>query len=280
MKSKSKKKINGKLVKYGFDPSKIEVKPEDWQLGAIASEVLKEDGNWSKHLPVYEAQSNENFDSFGCTCFGSLNQIEILLNFLEGKEYNFSERYPYNIVEIEPPGANPNDIYQALRHNGLLAQEELPWVATKDEFKSPRPMSDTLIAKGKLWLNDYTLEHEWLTSPTHKQIAEELKYSPIALSVTAWFEQDGLYVDNGQKNSHWCVCFKAEKVKEGIILHVFDSYNHSVKKLHPNHFISFAKKISIKKNDPVEIIYKQNNWFVGILKSFLSLFKWRKLAWW
>ena len=274
MKSKSKKKINGKLVKYGFDPSKIEVKPEDWHLGAIVSAVLKEDGDWSKHLPIYEAQSNANFDSYGCTCFGSLNQIEILLNFLEGKEYNFAERYPYNIVEIEPPGANPNDVYQAIRHNGLLVQEELPWALTDSEFKSPRPMTEELKIKGRKWLENYTLEHEWIVSPTHEDIASALKFSPIGLSVTAWFEENGLYIDNGQANTHWCVCFRADKTPKGYVLHIFDSYDHSIKLLHPSHKISFAKSISIKKKDPVEIIYKENNWFSGFLKVIWSFIKW------
>ena len=239
------KKIKGKLKRYGFDPKLVKIEPTDWHLGSIASEVLKEDGDWSKHLPIYEAQSTDSWDSYGCTCFGTLNQLEILLNFLEGKEYNFAERYPYNIVGINPPGANPNEVYQAIRHNGLLAQDELPFSKTLEEFKSPRPMSDTLLSKGKLWLNDYELEHEWLTAPTHEQIAQELKFSPIALSVTAWFFQNGLAVDANQPNTHWTVAFKA--YKDGRI-DVFDSYDNSVKTLDSKHKIAFAKKISVKKS--------------------------------
>ena len=264
-----KGKIKGKLQKLGFDIKQVKIEPDHWQLGTIAPQIVKPDGDWSKHLPVYEAQYNNNFDSYGCTCFGTLNQCEIFLNFLEGKEYNFAERYHYNLVGIEPPGANPHDVYQSIRHNGMLAQEELPFSSTLKEFKAPRPMTEELLSKGKLWLNDYTLEHEWLTAPTHEDIAASLKYSPVAISVTAWFEQNGLYVDNGQPNTHWCVCFKEEKG----VLWIFDSYDNSVKKLHPSHKISLAKKISVKKNFTELSTYKTGNHYLELLKK-VCLFLW------
>ena len=263
-------------MKYGFDPKLIEITPEDWTLGSIVSEVLKEDKDWSKYLPLYEPQSKDNWDTYGCTCFGTLNQVETLLNFLEGKEYNFSERYPYNIVKINPPGASPHSVYEAIRKNGLLTQEELPFTNTLEEFKKPRPMTEELLSKGKLWLNDYTLEHEWLISPTHDDIVANLKYSPIALSVTAWYYQDGLAVDANLTNTHWCLCFRAEKVNAGQILYVFDSYDHSIKKLDPSHKIMFAKKISIKKKAEVEIqeyTKTSPNPFIQIIKRIWTIVK-------
>ena len=267
-------KITGELKNYGFDPSLVEIKPEDWQLGSIAPVILKEDGNWLDFLPTFERQYGNGWDSYGCTCYGTTSQIETLQKFLEGKEYNYAERYPYNIVGINPPGANPNDVYQAIRHEGLLPQEDLPMTETLGEFKEPRPMTEELKAKGRLWLNDYELNHEWIASPTHEDIRFALKYSPIALSVTAWFFNDkGYAVDNGMGNTHWCLAFRAHE--DGRI-DIFDSYAQDIKTLDPTHKISFAKRISIlnKKKVIQEIeAYKapSQNWFIQIIHKIWTI---------
>ena len=265
--------IKGKLIQYGFDPSLVKITPDNWTLGSLAPVVLIPDGNWENFLPVFEKQYGNGWDSFGCTIFGGTTQIEILQKFLEGKETNYAERYNYNLIGIEPPGANPHEFYQSVRHEGLLAQEELPFPPTLAEFKSPRPMTEELKNKGKKWLLDWDFNHSWLISPSHELIANKLKFGPIAVAVTAWFFQDGLAVDANQPNSHWCVAFKA--YPDGRI-DIFDSYDNSVKILHPEHKISFAKEISLLnkkkvieslKNLPEIKDYKNGNHYWNLVKK-------------
>ena len=272
-------KIKGKLIKHGFDPEKIVIGDDHYQLGALAPIILKPDGDWTDFLPLYEPQA-ENYETFGCTTFGTLNQLEILQKFLEGKEPNYSERYLYNIVGIEPPGVSPHLVYEAIRKNGVIPQTALPVPSTLEEFKIPRPMLKEFLDIGLKWLQNYEISHEWIISPTHEDIVSTLKFGPIGLSVTAWFEQDGLYVDNGLPNSHWVVCFASTPTPTGNILTVFDSYDHAIKQIHPSHKIQFAKRISLlNKTKVIENINSvKKNWLIDMAERALQflkdLYKW------
>ena len=165
-------------------------------------------------------------------------------------EYNFTERFIGINAGTKPPGNNPHTVLEAVRKLGLVPESLLPFdqdlLNSVEEYYSFKGGDQNLCqADGYKFITDYEIQHEWVIPPTQETIASQLKFSPIALSVTAWYEQDGLYVDNGQPNSHWVLCFKAEKVPEGYILHVFDSYEPKIKRLDPKHKIMFAKRISI-----------------------------------
>lgn len=248
-KLKQAKKINGQLIHFGFDESKIDIRPEEYVLGALSGEIINPSSDWSAYLPIYEPQA-EKYETWACVPFGATSQIEIILKYLYKKEPNYSERFLYNLVGIEPGGTNPQLIYEAIRKQGLIDQEVLPMPDTFEEFRTPRPMDEKYLAEAKKWLEQYSYKHEWLIKPTKAQILENLKYCPIGIAVTAWFEQNGLYIDNGQPNTHWCIAFNGMETPKGIVLDIFDSYDHSVKKLHPDHYISVAKKILIIKKDP------------------------------
>lgn len=243
----------GCMIKnYGLDINNIEIKPEDWKFGSnIPLEKINQDKDWEKYLPEYEAQADK-YETWGCTVWGSQNQIETMLKFLFDEDYNFDERYNYNISEIIPPGGDPNRVLEDIRKFGLI-QGHLPIPETFDDFMIPRPMSGDLLEKGKEFLNKYKLNHEWIISSNPNMIKElivaALSYSPVAISVTLQRSPDenGLYTDNGIPNNHWCLCFGYRETPEGVVLKIFDSYDHSKKELHPKHNVMFAKRISIEK---------------------------------
>ena len=250
-------------INYGFDPTKVVIKPEDWKFGSnIPLTVLNEEGQWGRWLPKYEPQA-EKYETWGCTIWGLQNQVEILMKFLYGFEPNFSERFNYNIVGIEEGGANPNDGYQSAKNDGLIDQHFLPVPETFIEFKAPRPMTAEFINEGKKF--KYLVNHEWVvpSNPAKMKelIKETLRYCPVALSVTAWKLDPvtGLYINNEQLNNHWCVAFGWRESELGLILKVFDSYDHSIKELHPEHFVAFAKRISISRK-LIETKPKQSWW--------------------
>jgi len=244
------------MKNYGLNIKDIEIKPEDYLLGSsLPLDVVNEDADWEAYLPQYELQA-ENFETFGCTVWGTLNQTETYHKAVFGTEPNYSERYIYNIVGINPPGSNPSFIYDAIRANGLVDQNVLPMTETLEEFYKPRPMEDKYLEEGRKWLDLYTIQHEWVRpsdpSKMKELIAETLHYSPVALSVTAWTaDEAGYYVDNGQPNNHWCMCYGAIKQPNGIYLKIFDSYDHTKKVLHPSHNVSFAKRILLTKKNPL-----------------------------
>lgn len=249
-------KVKGELKKFGY------VRPEQddssFVLGALGQSlpqsVLKEDGQWDNWLPVYEPQFNDIFDTYGCTVWGSLNAIEIYIKRLTNFERNFAERFIYILADVRPPGANPHHVLETIRKNGLIDEKLLPMTPEQDfiKFTTPNPMSKKLLEEGMKF--EYEVKHEYLWNPwlpiskeeRTKLIKNALRFSPIQISVTAWFENEqGIYVDMNRPNTHWCVCFgwTAKGWK------VFDSYDQSVKIVSFDHYFDIAKRIHLLPNN-------------------------------
>lgn len=211
--------------------------------------VLKKDGQWGDFLPQYEPQFNEIYDSTGCTVWGTQNALEILMKYITGEEYNFSERYNYILAGIRPPGADPHFVSEIFRRYYVIADYLLPFMATYEEFLRPDPMTTDLLAKGQEF--PYEIGHEWVfNSPQTKEariakMKECLTYSPLGISVTAWIYDDEseTFIDNGMANTHWCVCFGWND--KGWL--IFDSYNQSVKTVSYDHNIQMCKRYYLKK---------------------------------
>jgi hypothetical protein len=246
-------------------------RPTDYKFGSnLPLKEINETAQWDESLPEYESQADK-YERWSCTIHGTQNQIEIMLKFLYGKEYNFLEWYNYNIVEIVQPGADPNLAYDSIREFGLIETGKVKINDdTYEDFCTPRPMTDDIKAIGKQWLDSYELGHEWVQSSNPDSMKDLIKhalhYSPVALSVTAWFQdENGLYIDRGMTNNHWCVCYGYRDTPEGVVLKIFDSYDHSTKELHPSHNVMIAKRITIKKK------------ITAIPKSFWSWFLKEKL---
>lgn len=259
------------MKNYGFQRPKIE--ENNYLGGVLGNEIVNEKGDWTDYLPTYEPQFNEYYDSYGCTVWGALNQIETFLKQITGTEFNFSERFIYILAKVTPPGANPHTIYETIRKNGLLDDQYLPMLPTYKDFLKPNPMSEVFLKKGKEFIEDFEFKHEWLWGdswksrtylPEKKKLLKEyLKYSPLAISVTAWSKDGNEYVDRGMANTHWCELYKIDSKGR---LHVFDSYDQSTKILAKDHNIEFAKRISLKRK---ELTKSRFTYLMERLYSFL-----------
>jgi len=208
-----------------------------------------ENGDWSAFLPKYEPQA-ENYETSGCTVWGAQNQIEIFHKGIYGTEPNYSERFTYLLANVDPArGQDPQVTYEAIRKNGLIDHNLMPVTKTLDEFVDKDDLTGSLLAKGQNWLRKYELKHEWLWDSRPADALEIMKRalvsSPLGVSVTAWWPQNGVYIDNNLKNNHWCVCYKIDD--RGI--HVFDSYDHSQKILALDHKIASAKRIWLNRKN-------------------------------
>src|SRR3990167_1434888 len=209
--------------------------------------ILQPDRNWRPFLPAYEPQFNEFFDSFGCTVYGTENAIETLEKKLFGGEPNYSERFIYILSKIVPPGGDPHKVAEVIRQHGLITDQLLPMVSSFNDFLKPNPMSREFLKEGTSWPYEFLHEWVWVNSPPKEirliLIREALQYSPLAVSVTAWREEGGFYVDQGRPNTHWCVLFALD----GDAPLIFDTYDQSIKRLHPDHHIEVCKRYSITK---------------------------------
>lgn len=256
---------------YGFEVPQIA--PEEYTFGGgqFVGEILRPDGQWDDFLPIYEPQA-EKYETSGCTVWGGQNQIETLHKYLFGVEPNYSERFNYILAEVTLSGKSPHVTYETFRNSGLINHELLSVPETYEEFITPKPMIRDFLNEGKKWLNQYEFKHDWVLTGTEdeeariKILKEMLKYCPLGISVTAWYEQGGIYIDNSMPNTHWCVLYGYDEEKK--LWKVFDSYDHSTKLLPFDHKISFAKRISLKKNPGrFDLIQK----LVGFLYNLISL---------
>lgn len=220
---------------------------------------FNESGDWTAWLPKYENQTTKlGQETSACTAYGSLSQIECLHKFLYGQEPNYSERYTYNLVPITPGrGANPQNTYETIRKYGVIDDRELPMTDSLDEYTDKSAITKSLLAKGQHWLSQYDFKHEWLWNSPYKApdnykkiLADALTTCPIGVSVTAWREENGLYVSDNGGNNHWCVLYKIDN--DGSMW-VFDTYDHSRKHLHPDHNIRRAKRIWLQKRTRKEM---------------------------
>ena len=212
-------------------------------------EVFQEDGQWDDFLPVYEPQFNQFFDSYGCTVWGWENCIEIFTKRVFGYEPNFSERYIYILAGIRPPGADPHVVAEVIREKGLIDNEFLPMLDSYDDFLQPDPMLKVFLDAGKEFKEDFDFRHIWVfssvldTERRTKVLKENLKYSPICVSVTAWIEDNGVYVDDDLMNNHWCVIYGW--TRKGW--KVFDSYDQSKKIVSFDHRMVYAKGMYLRR---------------------------------
>lgn len=274
--------MRNEIKNYGFVPS--EITPDQYILGGgmLPKIILQSDSNWKDHLPKWESQIEGNFETYGCTVFGTLNAVETILNKLNSQDYNYSERYTYILSGITPPGADPHFVSEIIRKYGVIAQEELPMTQSLAEFNTPKPMTTDKLASGQTWLDQYSFGHEWVFTNTPskedrtKLVREALQYSPLCVSVTAWYEDDnGLFVDLGQPNSHWCECYGVDD--DGGLL-IYDSYalvnsgvvTNALKKLHPDHKVTMAKRYNLtpkKKEESLNWIGKILAWLFGDVQN-------------
>lgn len=238
-------------MNYGFIESLVAL--TDYVLGnnTMPWVQFRPDGNWEDHLPKYENQTTKlGHETSGCTVWGLQNQVETMWKYRYKEEPNYSERYTYNLVPVDPgKGVDPQRTYETVRKHGLIDERRLPMTDSIDEYTDKSKITGSLLAQGQNWLRLTTFQHEWLWQgepPKNRMdiLKEALKTCPIGVSVHAWIMENGVYISNGNKNNHWCLLYKIDD--EGHPW-VFDSYDHSTKRLSKDHNIRRAKRVWIQR---------------------------------
>lgn len=253
-------------MNFGFVKTIID--STQWVLGSIPKIILRSDGQWDSFLPTYEPQYlKDSEETDGCTVWGTLNCVETIMRHNFDDAANYSERFPYILAKVRPPGSDPHTVAETCRTYGFIDDQILPVTDTYTEFIQPDPMSRVFILLGEQWKSRYTFNHEWVFSGQMNKSArvalmkEALMYSPLGISVSAWWERDGLYIDNGQPNNHWCMCFGWND--QGW--KVFDSYEQVVKIVSFDHNITMCKRYSvIEVKSGSSIIAKLLTWIDSI----------------
>jgi len=255
-----------KLKNYGLKLKPIE---DGAYLGGtfleLPKEVLREDGQWDEFLPERELQSKQ-VETQACTAFGSLSACEMYVKRKFNDKRNWSDRWLAWNSDIGPQGADPHQTIETLRKGGSPNEDKWPFeekIKSWEEFYQTPPAN--LIEKAREdFLDIYEIKHEYVPID---ELKEYLKYSPLGIGVTAWYEKgnSGIYYSpKGLKNNHWCVLFGYDDNLKSW--KVFDSYDNYVKLYSYNSLISVAKRFYITKKSP------KLNWFT-------KLVAWLKKIW-
>ena len=196
--------------------------------GSLGGVVLQENGDWSEFLPTKELQATQ-VETFACTVFGTLSAVETLINRIEGKEKNYSDRWAAWNSDIGPGGASPSKTCEHIRLAG--APFEIKWPITQDIhtwedfYKTPPP---ALFRDARTdFLEVYDFKHEYV--PTDREsIKQALKLSPVCLAVTAWHSKEGVYyTPAGIQANHWVMCYGFDEEKQAF--KIFDTYDSVLK---------------------------------------------------
>ncbi len=221
--------------------------------GTLPKDILQSNGQWLELLPVNEKQARDNFETYGCTTFGSLNALEILKKRVTNIEDNYSDRFTYITSQTQPPGNDPHIVAETIRKTGVISEQSLPFsdeINTFEKFDNIGTSPENFAREADEWLGKYHYLHEWVFDgdvPNKQELLKEyLQYSPLGVSVYAWVQDsDGLYKKYGEDN-HW-TCLVGYVENEYWI--VFDSYpttdGSEIKHLAWNFDFGYAKRYLI-----------------------------------
>ncbi len=240
-------------IKTGFIAPIIDPKAYVLGQGNVPLKVLKRDGDWRNGKQTKEIQSNLSFDTYNCTGFNTLNQIEQYEFVAFGESNNYSDRWLGIIAGTKPPGNDPQTVYEAIRKYGLIPDEMLPYsddLQNVDEYYSFKGANmEACYAEGRKWLERKKFYHEWVfdsDQPNHEKINNmkvALRYSPLAIAVFAWSQDEkGIYIRLGN-DTHW-----TSMPSYDIYQRIYDSYEPVEKNVEQE--IYWCKRIHIEKIEP------------------------------
>lgn len=259
---------------YGFIEPTIE--PDQYiygaQLGA-KTKTLVENGQWHEFVPEFEPQSNLFLETFNCTNYGTQTAIQMLMKRVFGIDFNGSERHTGVETGTTPAGNNPHKVIEIIRKDcGLIPDEMLPFdesIKTWDEYYSPKPMSKEFKKEGLKFLENYTINHDWVYVNAPKEnraqlLMQALKSSPVCVDVDAWHEDENGIHFRVNRSNHWCTLYG---YVEGEYWLVFDSYKGETgghKKLAWDYEFYYPKRYSIERN------IGKTNWLNDLFKKLFS----------
>lgn len=247
-------------MNYGFIAPKIDHTAFVLGQGNVPFKLLKPDGDWRDVKHVKEYQSRPEFDTYNCTGYNSLNQVEQYELVAFGELNNYSDRWLGIIAGTKPPGNDPHTVYEAIRKYGLIPDEMLPFtddITNVDEYYSFKGGNEeACYAEGRKWLEKKRLYHEYAFSSDMTKDEKDnnmkvaLKYSPLAIAVYAWVQdENGIYIRLGS-DTHWTTLPAFKEYQ-----YVYDSYDPVDKVV--NQEIYWCKRIHIEK---VEVKKKKTLW--------------------
>lgn len=162
-------------------------RPTDYLEGTLPYELLNKEGDWFDFLPLGEDQLIKfKFDTMSCVTFSALNNIEMQLKKITGKEFNFSDRFIAIMSGTTRNGNTLVNVADAIRKYGLIPEEMLPFGGnTFEEYHNKNMITDEMLKVGQEFLKKYDIGYEWIfVGETNKgAMPAQLKHAPLQVAI-------------------------------------------------------------------------------------------------
>lgn len=232
----------------------------DFRFGS-ASQVpavpLRENGDWRDFLPQGELQMRHGVETSVCFIEAQQHAIATIMEevyFIINRD--FAARWNLLHVDGSPEGGSPIEAAQSFRHDGLIAENLLPFsddISSWDEFNSYKGGDEKKCKKaGEEFLKEWDLKWDIVIEREDKpedkkaKLREALKYSPVPISVPAWFQSGDVFVRPPYMTEDNHLTLAVFMDAEGHI-YVFDTYEPFIKKLDKDISPEFGIRWSVKK---------------------------------
>lgn len=234
----------------------------------VVGKILKNDRDWRNCRPPGEEQNVRGIESSACYIEAQQHVIATLqeaqYNLLDK---NYDSRFNVILSNGTENGGDPIAGAQSIRHDGLVegllpfSEEILSW----QDFASFKGADkDFCIKKGQDWLKEWTPKYDIVFTRSdslqekYRKLKEALQYSPVAMSVNAWYEQNGLYVKpKGSRDTHLVQC---DFLDENNCPYFWDTYSPFSKKGEPFYNSDFAMRWSLSRT----LSTTKKKWFYKI----------------
>ncbi len=235
--------------------------------------ILRPNGDWRDYRPKDELQERNGVESSSCYIQAQQHAIATILEEQFGIiDSDFSERFNAFLSDGTQDGGDPIAGAQSIRHDGLIPDSLLsfsPDITSWDDFHSFKDGNEKdCIKTGKEWLKQWKPEYDIVFQRRDPikykimQLREALKYSPVPMSVSAWYEgENNIFVKPpDSRDNHLVLCVYLDENNSPWI---FDTYEPFIKQLEPNYSSDFAMRWAITKQTYVESCWSK---FINSLK--------------
>jgi hypothetical protein len=248
---------------YGF--IKDEIVPEDFHFGGersiknkFGALLLQTNIDWREFLfnGIYSHQA-PGFETNSCVSHGTANALELLRRRQYGYDQDLSDRFIAKGSGTDPSRGNtPKTVAEFVRKNFTVFEQEwatLDATSVEDFYRDiPQNLKTLATARGAEW--DFAYEYVPLTLTA---LREALKYSPLGISVPAWFQKDGEYYrPDGVPDSHWVCLMHIDDLGR---MYILDSYDPTTKIMSAG----FMPQVAMKYHLNRQVV--NQDWFTAFL---------------
>lgn len=255
-----------------------DVKDEDFKFGSgdLAGTPLRGDGDWRDYLPPEEDQNIRGIESSACYVEASQHAIATIEEEQFGEaDNNYSARFNALLSNGTPTGGNPLQGADSMRTDGLVPDSLMPfgdYINSWSDFHSFKGVIESIVrAKGKEYLGKKILGYDVVcqrsepVATKYLKLKQALQYSPCPVSVTAWYEKNGIYYKpDGLDDNHLVELVYIDADNHPYIR---DTYYPYLKKLDANFNFDFGMRWSVEKKT------EEKDWLSAFLDKILALLK-------